>query len=192
MNRKTLLLITIFVEGGLMVLGLILVRLSRLALQPRVEITWIATASAFLLCSPLIIVLFLFDRSNLTPIARFRNQVEENVTPIFAYSKLPDIVLIAFLAGVSEELFFRGWLQGLLTDRFGIWLGILLTSIIFGLLHYLSATYAIYAGLTGLYLGVVYLLSGNLFIVMTVHALYDFIALAYLLRRGKRPEGFAP
>jgi membrane protease YdiL (CAAX protease family) len=39
--------------------------------------------------------------------------------------------------------------------------------------------------LTGVYLGVIYQASGNLYIVMIIHALYDFIALVYLVRKGK-------
>jgi hypothetical protein len=31
---------------------------------------------------------------------------------------------------------------------------------------------------------VIYHLSGNLFIVMTMHALYDFVALVYLRQQG--------
>jgi membrane protease YdiL (CAAX protease family) len=64
-------------------------------------------------------------------------------------------------------------------------LGILIASAIFGLLHYLSTTYAFYAFLTGVYLGVIYHATGNLYVVMVIHALYDFIALVYLVRMGK-------
>jgi membrane protease YdiL (CAAX protease family) len=35
---------------------------------------------------------------------------------------------------------------------------------------------------------VIYLASGNLYIVMIIHALYDFIALVYLLEKGKSKE----
>jgi hypothetical protein len=188
MNRKALLLITIFVEGGLFLLSLILMRFSRLELWPGIDLTWGATACALLLCLPLLAMLFFFDRSQWEPMARFRREIDEKITPIFVNSKLPDLALIALFAGVGEELFFRGWLQSVLASNFGAWLGILIASVIFGLAHYLSPTYAIYAGLTGLYLGVIYLASGNLYIVMIIHALYDFIALVYLLEKGKSKE----
>jgi membrane protease YdiL (CAAX protease family) len=77
--------------------------------------------------------------------ARFRGEIAEKVTPIFANCKWPDLALIALFAGVGEELFFRGWLQGVLTNTFDVVLGVLIASAIFGLLHYLSATYAFYA-----------------------------------------------
>lgn len=70
----------------------------------------------------------------------------------------------------------------------GIWVGILIASLIFGLAHYLSITYAVYAFITGIYLGVIYHLSGNLFIVMTMHAVYDFVALVYLSKRSIEKE----
>ena len=180
MNRKALLLVTIFAEGGLLALALILMRFSQLELRSRIDISWSATVYAFLLCLPLLALLFFFDRSSWDPIARFRREFDEKIAPIFTNSKLPDLALIALFAGVGEELFFRGWLQGVLTSKFEIWIGILLVSLIFGLMHYLSLTYAVYAFLTGLYLGVIYQASGNLYIVTAIHALYDFVALVYL------------
>jgi membrane protease YdiL (CAAX protease family) len=188
MNRKALLLITIFVEGGLVLLGLILMRFSQLELWSKFHLSWAATASTLLLCVPMLAALFFAMRTQWTPLSRLRNELEEKVIPIFANSKLPDLALIAFLAGAGEELFFRGWLQGALTSNFGIWLGVLIASVIFGLAHYLSITYALYAGLTGLYLGVIYQVTGNLYIVMAIHALYDFIALVYMRGSGNKTE----
>jgi hypothetical protein len=188
MNRKALLLITVVAEGGLFVLGLILMRFSRLELWSKIDLSWGATAYALLLCLPLLAMLFFFVRSQWGPMIRFRREIDEKIIPIFANSKLPDLALIALFAGVGEELFFRGWLQSVLTGKFEIWLGILIASVIFGLAHYLSTTYAIYAGLTGLYLGVIYQVSGNLYIVMVVHAFYDFVALVYLLGKEKGKE----
>lgn len=136
-------------------------------------------------------MLFFFDRSSMDAIARFRSEIDEKIVPIFTNVKLPDLILIAITAGVGEELFFRGWLQSALTDRFEALSGILLASAVFGLMHYLSAMYAFYAGLTGLYLGVIYQATGNLYIVVAIHALYDFIAFLYLLRKRKDRENLS-
>lgn len=192
MSRKALLIITVLSEGGLLLVGLILMHFSHFDVGSRVNISWRATASAILLCIPMLALLLFFERSNWEPMLRFRREIDDNVVPIFANNKLPDLVVIASLAGMGEELFFRGWLQTLLVNKFEVWLGILIVSAIFGLAHYLSLTYAIYAGLTGLYLGVIYQISGNLYIVMIMHALYDFIALVYLLGKGKIQEAELP
>ncbi len=188
MARKALLLVTVFVEGGLFLLGLLLAGGLRAELWSRFSVSWVSTAYALLLCFPMLAMLYLTVRSHWKPLSRLTNEINEKVTPIFAQCKFIDLIAIALLAGMSEELFFRGWLQGALTNKFEVWVGILIASAIFGFAHYLSATYAIYAGLTGLYLGVIYQVSGNLYIVMVIHALYDFIALVYLVRKGKSEE----
>lgn len=186
MDRKLLLLITIFAEGGLMVLGLVFMRFSGLDVWSRLDLSWGATALALLLCFPMLAALAFAMRTPWAPLSRLRNELTEKVMPIFANSQLPDLALIALFAGVGEELFFRGWLQSLLTNTFETWIGILIASVVFGLLHALSTTYAVYAALTGFYLGGIYQFSGNLYIVMVIHALYDFIALAYLSGRARK------
>ena len=182
MSRKSLLLVAVFTEGGLFLLGLLL---DPQALASKFSLSWNATASALLLCLPMLAALYFAVRSNWAPLSQLRAELDEKVTPLFTNLKIPDLALIALLAGIGEELFFRGWLQGSLTNRFDVWIGILIASAIFGFAHYLSPTYAIYAGLTGIYLGMIYQVSGNLYIVMAIHALYDFIALMYLVRNGK-------
>lgn len=184
MDRKALLLVTLFAEGGLFVFGLLLMGDSG-SLSPKFLLSLGATGWALLLSIPMFVGLYITSRSKWGPLTRFNNEIEEKVAPIFANCNIIDLALIAFLAGTGEELFFRGWLQGALASKFGVILGILLASGIFGFAHYLSPTYAIYAGLTGLYLGAIFYVSGNLYIVMGIHALYDFVALIYLVRKGK-------
>jgi membrane protease YdiL (CAAX protease family) len=187
MSRKSLLLVAVLTEGGLFLLGLLLVG-GLQVLASKLDLSWNATASALLFCSPMLAALYFAVRSNWAPLARLRAELDEKIVPLFTHLKILDLALIALLAGAGEELFFRGWLQGALINRFDIWIGILIASVIFGFAHYLSPTYAIYAGLTGIYLGVIYQVSGNLYIAMAIHALYDFIALVYLVRRGKSGE----
>ena len=185
MNRKKLLLISFAVEGGIFLLGFVLVNYSQIQPWTGFSLSWSATGYTLLLSFPLLVALYISMQSSWEPLSRFRTELEEKIQPIFTECKLIDLAMIAFLAGTGEELFFRGWLQGVLTTKFSVWLGILIASLIFGLLHYLSTTYAIYAFLTGIYLGLIYQASENLYIVMAIHALYDFIALMYLFKKGK-------
>jgi len=94
------------------------------------------------------------------------------------------VVLISLLAGFGEELLFRGVLQGWLTGLAGPWVGVMVAALVFGLLHCLSWTYFVFAVIFGLYLGVIYELTGNLLIVCLIHALYDWAAIHYLLRHA--------
>ena len=188
MDRKALLLVTFFVEGGLFVFGLVLMGGSGAEQLSQFKLSWKATAYAFLLCLPMFAALYLVERSDWEPIAQLKKEIDEKVLPIFSKCKVIDFAVIAFFAGVGEELFFRGWMQAILAERSGVVVGILITSVIFGLLHYLSTTYAVYAFITGVYLGVIYYASGNLYIVMAIHAIYDFIASVYLVNRRKGKE----
>jgi membrane protease YdiL (CAAX protease family) len=188
MDKKALLFITFFVEGGLILLSPVLMSYSQVELWPKIGLSWSATAYALLLCIPMLAALYFAIRTRWSPLSRLKGEIEEKIIPIFANCKTFDLAVIAFLAGVGEEIFFRGWLQGVLTSRFEAWSGILIASAIFGLAHYISPTYAIYAFLTGLYLGVIYQAFGNLYIITVIHAVYDFIALMYLVYRAKGQE----
>jgi uncharacterized protein len=89
---------------------------------------------------------------------------------------------VAALAGLGEELLFRGFLQTWLNSQVAIVWAILLASIIFGLLHYLSHAYFICTILMSIALGVGYYLTDSLLMVIVWHGAYDFIALAVMVK----------
>ena len=87
------------------------------------------------------------------------------------------------LAAFVEELVFRGWLTARVAELAGdssrAWtVGVLLSSIIFGLAHvYQGASGVITTGLNGFLFGAAYLLSGrNLWCAIVAHGLTDSIA----------------
>ncbi|WP_372998821.1 CPBP family intramembrane glutamic endopeptidase [Marinobacter sp.] len=92
------------------------------------------------------------------------------------------LVLLSLLAGVGEELLFRGAIQGWLMAHTDPVTAVLAASVLFGLVHYVSFTYFLVAAGLGLILGAAYVLSESLALVMIWHALYDMIALYCLLR----------
>ncbi|KPQ27086.1 MAG: CAAX protease self-immunity [Marinobacter excellens HL-55] len=101
----------------------------------------------------------------------------------FAVSfRWPVLVTLSILAGVGEELLFRGGIQGWLLQYTGPWTAVLAASVLFGLVHYVSFTYFLVATGLGLVLGTAYQLSGSLELVMVWHAVYDMMALYCLLR----------
>jgi len=92
------------------------------------------------------------------------------------------LVALSVLAGVGEELLFRGAIQGWLIQHTGPWTALIASSVLFGLVHYISFTYFLVATGLGMVLGSAYHLSGSLGLVMIWHALYDMLALYCLLR----------
>jgi len=61
--------------------------------------------------------------------------------------------------------------------------GWILASVLFGVVHSITPTYAVVAALVGAYLGWLWLWRDNLLAPIVTHAVYDFVALAYLTRR---------
>ena len=113
---------------------------------------------------------------------------EEVIRPLFAPCTLFDLALIALLAGLGEEMLFRGILQPALGRWLGPWPGLVLASVLFGLLHPITGTYVVLAALIGAYLGYLFDLRQNLLVVIVAHALYDFVVLACLVRQTPGSE----
>jgi len=93
----------------------------------------------------------------------------------------PVLLTLCLLAGVGEELLFRGAVQGWLLQHTGPWTALLAASVLFGLVHYVSFTYFLVATGLGLILGGAYQFWGSLPLVMVWHAVYDMLALYCLL-----------
>ncbi|MGD9646043.1 MAG: lysostaphin resistance A-like protein [Pirellulales bacterium] len=111
--------------------------------------------------------------------------IDDLLVPAFAHWTVGELLLVSFLAGVGEELLFRGVVQQALISPLGPWSALIAASLCFGVLHALSASYAVFATLMGLYLGWLWMASGNLLVPIAAHAAYDFLALVWLVR-GKR------
>jgi membrane protease YdiL (CAAX protease family) len=93
-----------------------------------------------------------------------------------------EFAVVALVAGLGEELFFRSLLQDVFARWLENWAAVTVTAVLFGLMHPITLTYGVLATLAGAYLGYVYLASGNLLVAAVAHAFYDFAALVYLLR----------
>ena len=102
------------------------------------------------------------------------------------------IILLAIIAGVSEELMFRGVLQTILDRQLPVAAAIALSSLVFGLLHARTVLYAIIAGAVGAYLGLLFWATGSLFVPIVTHAVYDLIALDWTRVALDRREAINP
>ena len=111
-----------------------------------------------------------------------RNLLESLLRPLFGKWSILQLFVISLIAGISEEAFFRGAIQGSLADRVGVIVAVVLASALFGAFHLLTWTYAIIAAFIGAYLGLLWIWTGNLLTPMITHAVYDFAALVYFLR----------
>jgi hypothetical protein len=149
---------------------------------------WVTdVAWGFAAAVPMFGGLVLLDQRPPAALRRFRDEVARKVLPLFRPMGIGQLALISTAAGVGEEILFRGLIQfGLHTaigGPFGLVIGLLVASTMFGVCHLLNLTYAILAALVGVYLGLLVLMTDNLLTPIVTHAAYDFAALVYLTRR---------
>ncbi len=109
--------------------------------------------------------------------------IDELLVPAFARWTRGELLLVSLLAGVGEELLFRGVVQRALESPLGLWPALVVASLIFGAVHAINASYAVFATLMGIYLGWLWVVSGNLLVPIAAHAAYDFVTLVYLRRK---------
>ena len=106
--------------------------------------------------------------------------VEEAVMPRDSFQLVAIIALSLVLVGPCEELAFRGFVQRGFENSFGKGQGLLVSSVLFGLLHGLNTLYAVVpVFVVGLVLGYVWQRTGgNTTATAVMHGVYDAIAIA--------------
>jgi uncharacterized protein len=132
---------------------------------------------------PLLIGLVWMLTSGYSPVRRLVTFVVDNLGPLLDGRSLAQLALLAAVAGISEEILFRGVVQvGLDRALPTIW-ALAAASALFGLVHFASRAYAVMAGAMGLYLGGLFLVQESLLAPIITHALYDLAALIVVARR---------
>lgn len=89
-----------------------------------------------------------------------------------------DCVWLALLAAIPEEILFRGAMQPSL--------GLVLTAIIFGVLHGITRLYLIYATVAGLLLGGLYEFNQTLWMPIAAHFAVDYFSLLWMSAWARR------
>lgn len=182
-------------EGGLVVVALglgWLLGVDPLATFPRdwVGVGW-GAAWGLAATLPPLAVLWLCMKYPVRPFRELFEVVDTLLVPLFRTCRVADMAVISVLAGLSEEMLFRGVVQALaagwVEGPLGVWLGLAVAAVLFGLAHRITTTYAVLASVIGLYLGGIWLISGNLLVPIVAHAAYDFLVLVYLVKLRKPP-----
>lgn len=170
-------------EAGLALLALGIGRVLGISPLAQLRPGWRSLLWGVLATLPLLLALaWIWTR----PGGSFRRLVDfvvGQLGPLLAPRSAAELALVAALAGIGEELLFRGVIQAGLARLVPASLALLVASVVFGLAHFATSTYAIVAGVMGLYLGALFLLEGSLLAPMVAHGLYDLVALLLLVQR---------
>ncbi|HEY3391731.1 MAG TPA: CPBP family intramembrane glutamic endopeptidase [Lacipirellulaceae bacterium] len=188
--------LAVVVEGGLALVAVLLAWLFHVPLREQIpatgELLAYAVTRGVLVTLPMLAVFLWLVHSSWTQIRELRRQVEWLIAEMFSEASAAQFALIAVLAGVGEELLFRGVLQSLIGQWTTPMVGLCITSLLFGLVHALSKLYFFLATAIGLCFGALVLQYNDLVAPMVAHSLYDFFALTYLSRRLRLSGDSAP
>lgn len=170
-------------QFGMVLLAGLLALLFRIDLCSQLVFSVAAVNWSVIATLPLLLMVWALSDARWTWTEELRQLMQNLIVPLFRTAPAGTLFLVSLLAGVGEELLFRGVIQGGLSGLIGPWGGLVLASVLFGALHALTPAYFIIATLMGGYLGWIYLSSGNLLIPILIHFLYDWIVLRYLMDR---------
>jgi membrane protease YdiL (CAAX protease family) len=132
--------------------------------------------------APLLLGLRWTLTTGMNSVRRLVALVVEQLGPLLAPRSPLELALLATLAGFAEEILFRGVIQVGLARVLPESGALIIASAAFGLAHFITPTYAVLAGLAGLYLGGLFLVQGSLTAPIVAHAVYDVVALNYVAR----------
>jgi len=136
--------------------------------------------------APLLGLLAWSMRSSWRPLRSLRRFFDISIVPLFQPLSIVQLAVLSILAGVGEELLFRGIVQAGIAHGIGgmvgTAIGLIAAAMLFGFAHALSPAYFVLATLIGFYLGAIWLWTDNLLTPIIAHAGYDFLALCYLAR----------
>jgi uncharacterized protein len=185
-------------QGGLLVAAIAGAWLSSCDLWSSLAVNSTCLTIGVIATLPLAGIVFGLSLLRLAPLKRIERLVQELIGPAVAECTWPQLAWLALLAGVSEEVLFRGWLWQMAVP-WGFQPALIGTSIAFGLAHPITRSYFVLATLIGVYLAsVAYAVPGaNLWSAIVVHTLYDLIGLKLIAAAasqelaGDRLEGIA-
>jgi membrane protease YdiL (CAAX protease family) len=109
--------------------------------------------------------------------------LEEMMRIFSSWPLLFAVLVVGVGPGIGEELMFRGFLGRGLVGRYGVVAGVVLTSLLFGLIH-LIPSQAIFAALMGIPLHYVYLTTRSLWLPMLLHFLNNGLQMALISDNG--------
>jgi membrane protease YdiL (CAAX protease family) len=126
----------------------------------------------------------LLEQITAKSVVTIRRFLLETLGPALHLYHWADLFILAAIAGISEELLFRGVIQPWIEVAWGANAGLICSNILFGLVHAITPLYTVLATLVGIYMGLALDYGGerNLLTPIIMHWLYDFLAFMALMR----------
>ncbi|MBQ17595.1 MAG: CPBP family intramembrane metalloprotease [Planctomycetaceae bacterium] len=203
-DRRSFLGMGLGIEAVALLIGLGLGWL--VGIDPWSHCRWTIEAAGWglLATGPLLLIFGLAYTVAWPPFRRIRELLIRLLGQPLAACRWYELLLLAAMAGLCEEVLFRGVIQPWISaadaaaptsTRFLV--ALVASNLVFALLHSVTPTYAAVAGLIGCYLGLVGLVDilpatgpaagqGNLAVPVIAHGVYDFIGFLVIAAEGRK------
>jgi len=133
---------------------------------------------------PLFLIFLAMQQMRFASVIQVRQILLDTLGPSLHRYQWADLLILAAIAGISEEILFRGVIQPWMENSWGMTAGLIASNILFGLVHAVTPLYAILAASVGIYLGLFLDYGGerNLMTPIVIHAVYDFLAFLVIMK----------
>lgn len=151
----------------------------------------ISTTMGLLVAGLLFGLIYGMSQRRFVWIREIESLIDGTFLPLLQGRSLVELALLSLLAGVGEEVLFRWAIQGGLeavllpqAHPLSAWLiATILSSTLFGLAHFVTPGYFFLTLIIGWVMSLLVVFGGGLWAPILAHAVYDFIALFWMLRR---------
>jgi membrane protease YdiL (CAAX protease family) len=176
-----------YFEASLIIIAIVIGWLSDINPFANLYFSENALAIGIIATIPLLFLFIGLHNSSNKAMSTIKQFLLDALCPNLHYRHWSDLLLLATIAGIGEEVLFRGVIQPWLETSFSVNIALLLSNLIFALLHAITPLYAFLALLMGLYLGLSLDISGERLLLtpIIIHSLYDFFAFMLLMRTYK-------
>jgi len=171
-------------EGSLIGLALILGWLADINPFASLYFSETAFLHGIIATLPIFIIFLALYQLNIKSLTKIKTLLLDMLGPILLRYHWTDLLILAAIAGISEEILFRGVIQPWMESSWGMLTGLIVSSILFGLVHAVTLLYFLLAALMSAYLGLLLDIeaSRNLLIPIVTHGFYDFLAFLVIAR----------
>lgn len=173
-----------FFEAALILVAIFLGQIANINPFAYLHFSELAIVYGIIGTIPLFLLFRIMEQIQAEPIVKIKNILFETLGTGLHRYHWTDLLILASIAGLSEELLFRGVIQPWIESSWGMTAGLVGGNIIFGLAHAVTPLYAVLAALVGVYLSLSldYGDNRNLLTPVIIHGLYDFLAFVALIR----------